>query len=304
MFGPPPPCMCGGPRIICCGGPPPPPPLLLGFIIRWGPCGPHGPCIPPPPPPPPPPMWFMFIPGPPPPGPMLPCGGPRGAFGGGGLGRVFCWLSNWLSACFVGRVTTGTWPCSVFFGSRSMQRRILVSEPIEMAQKPLDWPLARFSKNLTSWKSLTPISVMAVRMSWSVVHCRRSRSRRGDTFVFRFAHTYTHKARDFYFHSTHPSQVANVQLVASSRVGGRGHVAVARMVVVVVGATAGTTSHSAAICLARLAVPIRPVNRHAPAASRAIRVVPALRIALATRRHHHVVVQVHTAIATGEFRVL
>lgn len=29
-------------------------------------------------------------------------------FGGtGGVGRVFCWLSNWFNACLVGKVTTG-----------------------------------------------------------------------------------------------------------------------------------------------------------------------------------------------------
>lgn len=102
----------------------------------------------------------------------MPCGRPPpwGTFGGGGFGRVFCWLSNWFSACFVGNVTTGIWPCNVFFGIRSMHNRILDSEPIEIAQKPFDWPLARFSKNFTSWKSFTPISVIALRMSWSVVH--------------------------------------------------------------------------------------------------------------------------------------
>lgn len=89
-----------------------------------------------------------------------------------GDGRVFDWLSKLLRACLVGSVTDGDCPLISLFGSRSMQRRMLLSDPIEMTQKPFDWPLARCSKNFTSWKSFTPMSWTAFAMSWSVVHCK------------------------------------------------------------------------------------------------------------------------------------
>lgn len=74
--------------------------------------------------------------------------------------------------CLVGKVTTGCCPCISFFGRRSMIILMDWSEPSEMTQKPLDCPLALFSKNLTSWKSVTPISAIALAISWSVAHCK------------------------------------------------------------------------------------------------------------------------------------
>lgn len=143
------PIFCGG---MCCGlnpgafGP-------FGIIIRGG--WPWGP-------------W---------PGKLPPCIGPgcigawpRDGFVVGGIGRVFCWLSNWANAAFVGNVTIGFCPWSSFFGSRSKHMRILGSEPSVITQNPFDWPFARFSKNFTSWKSLMPIELTASVMSWSVVH--------------------------------------------------------------------------------------------------------------------------------------
>lgn len=88
----------------------------------------------------------------------------------GGVGRVFCWLSNWFRACLVGNVTTGFWPFSSFFGKLSMTILMLFSDPSVITQKPFDWPLARFSKNFTSWKSETPKPITASVKSWSVVH--------------------------------------------------------------------------------------------------------------------------------------
>lgn len=146
------PMFCGG---MCCGRKPPGPFGPLGIIMRGGPpCGP----------------WFGNWLGCPigPPG----CIGawPRDAFGAGGIGRVFCWLSNWASAAFVGNVTIGFCPCRSFFGKRSKHMRILCSVPSVITQNPFDWPLARFSKNFTSWKSPTPMEFTASVMSWSVVH--------------------------------------------------------------------------------------------------------------------------------------
>lgn len=108
-------------------------------------------------------------------GGKLPCIGcigawPRGAFACGGIGRVFCWLSNWAKAAFVGNVTIGFWPCSSLFGKRSKHMRILASEPSVITQNPFDWPLARFSKNFTSWKSPMPTELTASVTSLSVVH--------------------------------------------------------------------------------------------------------------------------------------
>lgn len=107
--------------------------------------------------------------------------------------------------------------------------------------------------------------------------------------------------------STHPSQVPDVQLVTTPRIRAP-HVVVVSMVVVVVATGSGSaTSHASAtsICLARLAVPARTLIGHAaPARWSSVRGVPVVRLALAARRHHHVVVQVHSAIAAGKLRVL
>lgn len=142
---------CGG--MLC--GLKLPPGGPFGIIMRgWCCCGPPGPKL-------------LFGIGP-------PCIGgawPRGAFVGGGIGRVFCWLSNWASAAFVGNVTTNFWPWISFFPKRSKHKRILFSEPNVTTQKPFDCPLARFSKNFTSWKSETPTELTASVISWSVVHC-------------------------------------------------------------------------------------------------------------------------------------
>jgi len=62
-------------------------------------------------------------------------------------------------ACLVGKVTTGDCPWSSFFGNLSITIRKLCSEPNVTTQKPFDWPFPRFSKNLTSMKSETPILV-------------------------------------------------------------------------------------------------------------------------------------------------
>uniref|UniRef100_A0A182VLV5 Uncharacterized protein n=1 Tax=Anopheles merus TaxID=30066 RepID=A0A182VLV5_ANOME len=131
--------MCIGPDMCGCGGRMPG--GILGFIIRG--CGPPGPPIPPGPPGPPgPPPGGP--PGPPMPGPPWPPPGPPGPpIGMPGTG---------------GR------------GPRSITSRMLFSEPSEITQKPFDWPLARFSKNFTSWKSFTPTSATESVMSWSVVH--------------------------------------------------------------------------------------------------------------------------------------
>lgn len=117
-----------------------------------------------------------------------------------------------------------------------------------------------------------------------------------------------------------PRQVADVQLVPATRVRWRGHVVAAAVVVVVVGTTATTTTVSArtaslaahatpAIRLTRLTHPVGPLLATATtsSSSRSLRVVvgvPVVRLALAARRHHHVIVQVHTAITTSKFRVL
>lgn len=147
---------CGGPRMW--GGP-------LGFIMRgWWPGG--GP-----------PEWGG--------GPPMDDGGPLGPFEGGGLGRVFCWLSNWLRACLVAGVTMGICPCIVFFGRRSMVRRMLDSEPRVITQKPFDCPLARFSKNFTSWKSFTPMSSITSAISWSVVHCKEIESTKKPKWIMK-----------------------------------------------------------------------------------------------------------------------
>lgn len=147
------PIFCGG--MPCCGRKPPGPDGPFGIIMRGGwPCGPCGklPCMGPPP--------GCCIGGP-----------PRVVFVVGGIGRVFCWLSNCANAAFVGNVTIGFCPWRSFFGSRSKHIRIPVSDPSVITQNPFDWPFARFSKNFTSWKSLTPIELTASVMSWSVVHC-------------------------------------------------------------------------------------------------------------------------------------
>jgi len=62
-------------------------------------------------------------------------------------------------ACLVGKVTTGDCPWSSFLGNLSITIRKLCSEPNVTTQKPFDWPFPRFSKNLTSMKSETPILV-------------------------------------------------------------------------------------------------------------------------------------------------
>ena len=78
--------------------------------------------------------------------------------------------SNCCMACFVAYVTTGACWCSSCLGSFSMMLLMEASEARETQQKPLLWPLARFSKNLTSMKSETPAEATASWMSWSVVH--------------------------------------------------------------------------------------------------------------------------------------
>lgn len=65
-------------------------------------------------------------------------------------------IFTWFNACLVGYVTTGFCPCNSFFGRRSIHNLTLCSEPKETTQKPLDCPLALFSKNFTSIKSETP----------------------------------------------------------------------------------------------------------------------------------------------------
>lgn len=54
------------------------------------------------------------------------------------------------------KVTTGFCPCSSFLGSLSKQFRMLCSDPRDITQNPFDCPFARFSKNFTSMKSVTP----------------------------------------------------------------------------------------------------------------------------------------------------
>lgn len=100
---------------------------------------------------------------------------------------------------------------------------------------------------------------------------------------------------------------------ASSVGWGRHVVVTASVVVMIVRTTVSTTTasgatvpvpSSSAIRLTRLADPVWPLNRHSTASRGSIRVVAVARVLLTTRWHHHVVVQVHTAIATSEFRVL
>lgn len=99
----------------------------------------------------------------------------------------------------------------------------------------------------------------------------------------------------------------------ASSVGWSRHVVVtASVVVMIVRTTVSTTTASgatvpvpsSAIRLTRLADPVWPLNRHSTASRGSIRVVTVARVLLTTWWHHHVVVQVHTAIATSEFRVL
>lgn len=79
-------------------------------------------------------------------------------------------ISNWLRDCLLQGVTMGFCPCSSRLASRSSSFLEDASEPTHTRANPLLCPLALFSKNLISSKSLMPIDPIASVKSSSVVH--------------------------------------------------------------------------------------------------------------------------------------